>query len=77
MFVKLSTLDFTVGTLTILIWPLKCSQETGKTIKGRNPKVQFFLGHPVCNFFQLFFYFKKFWSTSREKRPKLYFGLSF
>ena len=31
----------------ILRWPKKCSQVTGKTIKGRNPKVQFFLGHPV------------------------------
>ena len=26
----------------ILRWPQKCSQVTGKTIKGRNPKVQFF-----------------------------------
>ena len=31
----------------ILRWPQKCSQVTGKTIKGRNPKVQFFWGHPV------------------------------
>ena len=31
----------------ILRWPQKCSQVTGKNIKGRNPKVQFFLGHPV------------------------------
>ena len=26
----------------ILRWPQKCSQVTGKNIKGRNPKVQFF-----------------------------------
>ena len=31
----------------ILKWPQKCSQVTGKTIKGRNLKVQFLLGHPV------------------------------
>ena len=37
--------------LIILRWPLKCSQVTGKNIKGRNPKVQFF-GTPCsswCN----------------------------
>ena len=30
----------------ILRWPQKCSQVTGKNIKGRNPKVQFFFGTP-------------------------------
>ena len=34
---------------TILRWPQKYSQVTGKTIKGRNPKVQFFFEHPVVN----------------------------
>ena len=33
---------------TILKWPLKCSQGTGKTIQVRNPREQFFLGHPVA-----------------------------
>ena len=34
--------------LIIIRWPQKCSQVTGKNIKGRNPKVQFFGGHPVA-----------------------------